>query len=188
MTQGSSLGTRSALMCPAGSMRGREAVADCKTRRVVFLLQSVILGLVSSSSSSSSSSVRGSWSAGSFSSFVSSHRPAYTTFLASKRRGVGLLAAGDIVAREERTDQSLVSAETAVASSAGPEGSRAAQAYHERKREALSEWSKERRGRDLCERCRRARKVRQQSSTWQSRASRKSPDGSLPPPFWFSPA
>lgn len=128
---------------------------------MVLLLQSVILaGMTMTSSGSGNNVGRTGWSAASLS-FVSSRRPASAPFfLASrKKRGLeGLLTADDIaVRREARTRQPL--SVDMVAPAAGLEGSPAAQAYHERKREALSAWSEERQGRDLCERCRRARKV-----------------------------
>ncbi|CAM9859729.1 unnamed protein product [Pylaiella littoralis] len=40
-----------------------------------------------------------------------------------------------------------------------PTRSKAARAYYDRRREAMGAWAKERRGRDLCEKCRRARKM-----------------------------
>lgn len=159
----------------AGSMRGRSAAvfSDRKTSvQAVVLLRGVLLaGMVMTTSGNGSGPTgRGmgckGWSASS-SYFIPSLRPTYTPSLAAAgKKSLGLLAAaGDSIGTtrwEERTDQT-VSAETEMevemVASAGRAASQAARAYYERKREALNAWSEERRGRDLCERCRRARKV-----------------------------
>lgn len=158
---GRPLGRRADLMSPAGLICGRVVVADCKTRLVLLLEGILLFGTMMSGGSSDS--VACCWSAAGSFSFVALHRPAYTRFLAARKRGLG----DGGIARQERTGPSVSiemmvdAGDAAVVASAGRERSQAAQAYYERKRQSLSAWSEERRGRDLCERCRRARKVRQ---------------------------
>lgn len=145
----------------------RAAAADRKkTITRVVLLQSVILaGTTMTGSGSVTGSGGGSvackgWSAGSLSSALLL-RPAHTPFLAAKRKGLVGLPLGIARQEEERTPADQPVAIEMVASTGRERSKAAQQAYHERKREALSAWSEERQGRDLCERCRRARKVRQ---------------------------
>lgn len=47
--------------------------------------------------------------------------------------------------------------------------SKVAQAYYERKREAMRDWTQERQSRDLCARCRRARQVSWCGTSWARR-------------------
>lgn len=108
--------------------------------------------------------------------FSCPRRPSDAPLLRAKRRGLSL-------APSENSSYLLVSARPSattrmvgpVARVAGREKahrggetvgfrSETARAYHERRRKALGAWTEERRGRDLCERCRRARKV--QRSCW----------------------
>eukprot|EP00752_Nemacystus_decipiens_P012633 g11189.t1 len=128
--------------------------------RVVLLHTVIILAGMAVSSSGSGSVGRKRWSAGSFGFVNSLHRTRHAPFCAPSHPNRGQLRrrpAGGI-ARGKKDTHQPVSAEM-VASDGGEGGSPAAQAYYERKREALSAWSEERRGRDLCERCRRARKM-----------------------------
>lgn len=152
-------------MAPAGSVCAGGAVAVADPNKTRSRVTAVLLSGVVLAGTIMTGGCRGSPTGSS--SFIALHRPACRHFLAAaNKKGVDLLADGGVgkhARRGRRSDQEKpMSIDAMVASAAGgQERSQAAQAYYERRKEALIAWSEERQGRDLCERCRRARKVHQ---------------------------